>query len=195
MTAFITRCCTSRNVLAALAAALLLIGTAPARADGITVRQAVLVAGDNGYHLEADFGITLNPTLKDALQKGVAFYFVMEFDLSRPHFFGWFHEQIASYEQQYKLSYNALTRQYRVTIGAGTLFQNFSSLESALGLLAHVRSGDIVPRDALQENVTYDAEVRLRLDTSQLPKPFQVNAIASRDWNANSDWYRWTVTR
>jgi hypothetical protein len=181
-------------VLATLAVALLLLANvAPARADGITVRQAVLVAGDNGYHLEADFGIALNPTLKDALDKGVALYFVMEFNISRPHFFGWFHERIASYEQQYKLTYNALTRQYRVTIG--TLFQNFSTLHSALALLGHVRSGDIVPRDALKENVTYDAEVRLRLDTSQLPKPFQVNAIASRDWNANSDWYRWTVTR
>ena len=33
-----------------------------------------------------------------------------------------------------------------------------------------------------------DAQVRMRLDVSQLPKPFQVNAITSREWNLASDW-------
>jgi hypothetical protein len=28
----------------------------------------------------------------------------------------------------------------------------------------------------------------MRLDTSQLPKPFQVNALANREWNLSSDW-------
>ena len=30
----------------------------------------------------------------------------------------------------------------------------------------------------------------LRLDTSQLPKPFQINAITNRDWNPQSEWKR-----
>jgi hypothetical protein len=38
----------------------------------------------------------------------------------------------------------------------------------------------------------YIAALRLRLDTSQLPKPLQINALGSRDWNLTSDWYRWT---
>ena len=36
--------------------------------------------------------------------------------------------------------------------------------------------------------------VRMRLDTAQLPKPFQLNAIASRDWTLESDWHRWSMT-
>jgi len=32
----------------------------------------------------------------------------------------------------------------------------------------------------------------LRLDASQLPKPFQINALASRDWSLQSEWYRWS---
>jgi hypothetical protein len=28
----------------------------------------------------------------------------------------------------------------------------------------------------------------MRLDVSQLPKPFQVNAITSREWSLASDW-------
>jgi hypothetical protein len=38
----------------------------------------------------------------------------------------------------------------------------------------------------------YTAGLRQWLDTSQLPKPLQINALGSRDWNLNSDWYRWT---
>jgi len=40
----------------------------------------------------------------------------------------------------------------------------------------------------------YVAGVRMRLDVSQLPKPFQLNALASRDWNFGSEWHRWSVT-
>jgi hypothetical protein len=36
----------------------------------------------------------------------------------------------------------------------------------------------------------YQAAVRIRLDTNQLAKPFQVNAINSKSWNLQSDWYR-----
>jgi hypothetical protein len=34
----------------------------------------------------------------------------------------------------------------------------------------------------------------MRLDTAQLPKPFQLNAVASRDWTLSSEWYRWSLT-
>lgn len=40
----------------------------------------------------------------------------------------------------------------------------------------------------------YQAGLRMRLDLAQLPKPLQVNALASKDWNLDSEWYRWNVT-
>jgi hypothetical protein len=33
----------------------------------------------------------------------------------------------------------------------------------------------------------------MRLDVTQLPKPLQVNALATQDWNFDSNWYRWIV--
>ena len=42
--------------------------------------------------------------------------------------------------------------------------------------------------------VRYEAAVRLRLDTAQLPKPFQLTTLTSRDWNLQSDWVRWSFT-
>jgi len=41
----------------------------------------------------------------------------------------------------------------------------------------------IVRAGELERGTRYDVSVRLRLDVNQLPKPFQVNALASRDWH------------
>ena len=35
--------------------------------------------------------------------------------------------------------------------------------------------------------------MRLRLDWAQLPKPLQITAVASREWNLGTDWRRWSL--
>jgi uncharacterized protein DUF4390 len=165
---------------------------APSRADGIEVRQAALaISAEDGTYLEAEFEITLTPVLEDALNKGVPLYFLLEFQLTRPRWY-WFNEKLADVRQSYRLSYNALTRQYRV--GVGTLYQNFPSLAEALAFMSRVRVRDVVEPGALAKGSSYMAEMRVRLDNSQLPRPFQVSAVGSREWSVSSDWYRWTVT-
>jgi hypothetical protein len=192
MTVFITRCCKNFRLLYALAALALLLPAAPAaQAEGIEVSRAALVAGEEGYFLEADFEIALNPTLEDALNKGVPLYFLLEFEVIRPRWY-WFNEKVINTQQQYRLSYNALTRQYR--LGFGSLFHNFSALSEALDFLSHVRRRQVLEPGTLTKGDTYTASVRMRLDVSQLPKPFQLNALASRDWNFGSEWHRWSVT-
>jgi len=192
MTAFITRCCKKCSLLFALAALALLLPAAPAvPAEGIEVGRAALVAGEEGYFLEADFEVALNPTLADALNKGVPLYFLLEFEVIRPRWY-WFNEKLLKTQQQYRLSYNALTRQYR--LGVGSLFHNFSALPEALDFLSRVRRRQVLEPGMLDKGNTYIAGVRMRLDVSQLPKPFQLNALASRDWNFGSEWYHWSVT-
>jgi F0F1-type ATP synthase membrane subunit c/vacuolar-type H+-ATPase subunit K len=191
MTVSSTRLCRSPSWLAALAALLLgFAAAAPAAADGIEVRKAALVAAEDGYFLEAQFDIALTPALEDALNKGVPLYFSLEFELIRPRWY-WLDQRIASSRQQYRLSYNALARQYRVSLG--TLFQNFASLREALDFLSRVRIRELFGPDTLVKGGSYTAALRLRLDTSQLPRPFHITAVGSRDWNVSSDWHRWTV--
>lgn len=192
MTASSTLWCRRLSALAALAA--LLLGSAaalPARADGIEVKKAALMAADDGHFLEADFEITLTHTLEEALSKGVPLYFTLEFELMRPRWY-WFNEKIANARQQYRLSYNALTRQYRV--GVRTLYENFGSLAEALEFMSRLRLSEIFEPGALRKGSNYTAALRLRLDTSQLPRPFQISAVGSREWSVGSDWYRWTIS-
>lgn len=191
MTGFSMRCCKRSNLLAVLAALWLAFAShALVYAEGIEVKKAVLNIVDDSYVLDADFGITLTPPLDEALNKGVSLYFLFEFELIRSRWF-WFSETIAQTQQRYRLSYNALTRQYR--IGAGNLYQNFPTLGEALEVISRVRRREDADPDTRPKNETITGAVRLRLDTTQLPKPFQINALGSRDWNIGTDWYRWTV--
>ena len=160
-------------------------------AEGIQVRSAELEAHIEGYRLNADFDISLTHTLEDALNKGVALYFVTEFELARPRWY-WFDQKVVDLRQQFKLSYNALTRQYRLSVG--TLFQNYETLEEAVNVMSQLHNRLVAEKDALKINQKYSAALRMKLDISQLPKPFQVNALASKDWTLSSDWHRWEVT-
>ena len=162
---------------------------APARADErIGVIAAALEpvpGGGAGAVLNATFEFEVPQALEEAVQKGIAVYFNIEFELFRKRWY-WFDRKVSSSTLTYRLSYSPLTRQYR--LARGGLSQSFESLEEALGLLKSVRQWKVIEPGVLSPRDSYEAQVRMRLDVTQLPKPFQVNAITSREWNLASDW-------
>jgi len=177
--------------LALLVALAWLLAPLTARADSILVKAAELRAEEDAWYLSAEFEFAINPTLDEALQKGIPLYFLLEFEVVRPRWY-WLDEKVLSQTTQYRVSYNALTRQYRVA--SGLLTQAPQSLEEVERLLSRVTSRAVAGRDQLVGGDRYVAGVRLRLDVNQLPKPFQVNALAAREWTLGSDWYRWSFT-
>ncbi len=176
------------RLLASLLLALTLNWTAPARAEGIEISHIALEANDDGYALDADFQIDLNSRLEDAINKGVALYFEVGFELTRKRWY-WLDEHPASRQLMLRLSYHALTRQYRISRGA--LHQSFSSLPEALRVLSRVRSWQVLERGEISAGTDYQAALRMRLDVAQLPKPFQLSALTNREWNLASEWRRW----
>ena len=170
-------------------------GTSFAGNEGIHVKSAEITQSGAEYYVEATFEIELTHTLEDALNKGLPLHFIVEFELIRPRWYTLYlwNKSVLEFEQNYRLSYNALTRQYRLSQGA--LHQNFDTLNDALTLMGRLRPRFLADADMLDEGKVYEAAVRMRLDVSQLPKPFQINALASRDWNLASEWFRWTLMR
>jgi hypothetical protein len=178
-------------LLAVMAAVCWLAGVGPARADTIPVKSAELRIDEGEVLLNAEFEFSFNPTLEEALEKGIPLYFVLEFELTRGRWY-WLDEKVAQTALVYRVSYNALTRQYRVA--SGLLSQTFNSLDEVERFIGRVTSRPVASADALAKGARYDAAVRLRLDVNQLPKPFQVNALASHEWTLASDWQRWSFT-
>jgi len=160
-----------------------------ASAEGINVRSATVDPVDDGWQMQAEFDIQFSPRLEEAVNRGVPLYFIVEFELARPRWY-WFDEKPVQLSQTYKISYTPLLRQYRLTVG--NVYQNFTRFEEVARVLSRVRGWYVADRGSLKKDVTYQAAVRMRLDTAQLPKPFQVNALASREWSLQSEWYRWT---
>ena len=158
-----------------------------ARADEIPVTSASLRIDEGEVLLSAEFGFSLTPALEEALDKGVALYFTIEFELLRTRVL-WFPQKVAEWSVTYRVSYSTLTRQYRVS--SGPLGQAFESLDDVERFIGHVASRPVAKAGDVARGATYEAAVRIKLDVNQLPKPFQLNALASREWQLASDWYR-----
>jgi hypothetical protein len=179
-----------RRLLLAAAAAAIVVPVSPARADTIGVDSAEVRIEDEEVLLNAQFGVTLNATLEEALQRGVPLYFVLEAEITRPRWY-WFDEKVLRWQVQYRVSWLPLTRQYRVA--SGLLSQTFDTLEEVERLIGRVNSRAIARVAELERGARYEVTVRLRLDVNQMPKPFQVSALGSREWQLASEPRRLTL--
>ena len=164
---------------------------ATARAEGATIISAKLEASEDGYQVDADIQLQLTVALQEAVRKGVPLYFVVEFELSQGRWY-WLDQSVIFASRERRISYAPLTDQYRISYSG--ISQNVTTFEDVRRALSRVRSWTVLEKGKLRFGEKYDAALRFRLDTSQLPKPFQLNVIASKEWGLSSDWYRWTIT-
>ncbi|WP_243729337.1 DUF4390 domain-containing protein [Paludibacterium purpuratum] len=161
-------------------------------ADSISARRAEAELVDGQLAISTRFGIKLPPGLSEALTQGVPLTFRLEFELTRPrttayylNLSQWFapHASII-----FKLSYQPLTDRYRVTIGS---FSNYyASLNDAMRAIGAIQSWRVLNAGTLSGDTPDQVagRVRLVLDISELPKPFQLNALGSADWTLGSNW-------
>jgi hypothetical protein len=178
-------------VWTALALFLSFVAAEPAFADPIAVQRASLQADGSGWSIDARFEFDLNSSLEDAVNKGVPLYFTTDFNLSRPRWY-WFDEEPVNVSQSIRLSFQPLTREYRVSTGGLQL--GFGSLSEALDVIKHVTSWHVIDRNQVKAGETYIASVRMQLDIALMPKPFQIDAVNNRDWSLSSDWKRFNFT-
>jgi hypothetical protein len=150
-----------------------------AAADEIDVRDVALRAVEDGLVVDANFEFELNARLAEVVSSGVPLYFRVDFELTRRRWY-WFDDTASSRRLQLRLSYHALSRQYRLS--TGLLQQNFSSLDEALNVLKRVRNWLVVDRTVTFADADYEAAVRMRL-----------SALTSRELQLESPWHRFTV--
>jgi hypothetical protein len=158
----------------------------------VTVDSAQLEVRNDpepGLYLNAQFSFEPPPAIEDAVRRGIPVYFAIDFELVRTRWY-WFNRQVASATLAYRLSYSPLTRQFRLSRGA--LGQPFDTLAEALATVRTVRGWKVAGQAAAESREHLLARVRLRLDTTMLPKPFQVDSLTSltnHDWALASDWH------
>ncbi len=166
--------------------------TAQYNTPGIAGTAVKLTPSNSGaeWDLLADFKVELPTRLAD-LARSTPLYFVLDWRMSRPRWY-WRDERLAQGQLYWRLSHNPLTQQWRLSsansaaISDGRFAITHNSLNEALSSLRRIRRDALVLSSELQANQKYELSVRLRLDTTQLPKPFQINAITNDDWALDS---------
>lgn len=154
--------------------------------DTARVERVQVSHQPNGWYLDADLDFTLNPQLRGVAERGLSLYFSADLIVSQPRWW-WLDRRVLQAERVWSISYNALIRQWRVS--AGSLALPVSSLDEALGIVRRIRGWRFAEADALDPDETYTARLRLRLDVSQLSRPFQVNALNSSAWALATPWH------
>jgi hypothetical protein len=191
MTAFFTRYYKKTNLSVLTLCFLCFVSTAFAVDSRLFIKTAELVSSEEQYLLNADFELNLSEEVEDALNKGVQLNFLVEFQLTSPRKY-WFDDEIITVSSNIAFSYHALTRQY--LINRNNHQQYFASLADAKAEFTHLRDWKVFDKSLLKPDETYLAALRIRLDQSKLPKPIQVDAIGSEQWNMISQRHRWTPT-
>lgn len=180
------------RILRCALAALLLLGTA-ARADSfIDVSALSVERSDEGVLLSANLRFDLPVVVDDALAKGIPMFFVADAFLMRDRWY-WYDKQVASATRHMRLSYQPLTRRWRLVVSAapvGTaglaLGQIFDSREEALAAVQRISHWKIADLQELDPEARYSVDFRFRLDVSQLPRPFQIGTVGHGDWSINA---------
>lgn len=179
--------CSRRDFLLRAAAGLAALAVAsPARAEGIELANLEIVQRGEFFQLSGHFDIQLSKTLEGALLKGVQLTFVQAFEAQRERDY-WLAEDLIELQRSIRLSYNALLRQYYVTLQG--VSSSHETLADALRAVGDLRDWSVLNVKQTKRKATNLAYLRMYLDTGQLPKPLQVNALASSGrWRLDSGW-------
>lgn len=181
--------CGLRAALVWLLLACLLLPAQAGEPRPLDFHYTEVVLIDNAYYLNAALSGDAPTRVEELVQAGVVMPFVAEFVLGKPRWY-WWDETIVERALEIRLSYHALTRQYRLATGG--LYRSFSSFDQAFAALRALRNWQVADRSQLRPGESYNAAVRLRLDLTQLPKPFQVAALGKKDLSITTPWSRWT---
>jgi hypothetical protein len=197
MTDFFTPCWKSARLdrlavwLAASFLMLMPIHVANAQAAGSEVTQLRLERNADGIELYANVRLELPNAVEDALSKGVAMVFLAEADVVR-HRWYWTDKKIATAQRHMRLAYQPLTRRWRLNVASGpmapnslglALNLNFDSLEEAMSTMQRISAWKIADASMIDADATHKVEFRFSLDTTQLPRPFQIGAFGQSDWS------------
>jgi hypothetical protein len=168
------------------------LGLGLARADGTEVTQLRLERADDGVLLSASVRFDVPPAIEDALLKGIPMYFVAEAALLRDRWY-WYDKQVASAQRHMRVSYQPLTRRWRLQVSpmpignSGlALGQSFDTREEAMAAVQHIARWKIAELADLEPDARYSVDFQFRLDVSQLPRPFQIGAVGHSDWNISA---------
>ena len=168
-----------------------LLGMNNAHADISTQYATMSRQSDGVYALNADFRLSMPQQLQDAINHGTPVSFQVEFNINRPRWY-WSNENLASTSRDQRISFNSLTREYRVSSGSDQY--RYNTLNEALLNVSRVSQWRVLWPTDYTSGEPLEGSVRIYLNTSKLPRTYQLNSLTNQGWGLNSGWYTFNFT-
>jgi hypothetical protein len=185
------------SMMALLAVALLLIPVRLPAVDGsgaFKVTEIETDKGDESYLLDARMDINLNTGPQEALENGIPLIFELQIQTLETH--KWFWDiVVAEYKQVRQVQLHALSRTYLVKDLATGAQRSYLKLEDALQAAGFLHDFPVLDYSQMKDKQSYSVRLRGNLDIEALPTPMRLLAYVSSDWDMDSEWYQWQLTR
>lgn len=147
---------------------------------GVQIQALNLHREDEGVSVDYALGFELGHAVQDALQRGVPLHFVAEARVMRYRWY-WRDAAVSHAIRQWRLTYQPLTRQYRLSLGG--LAQAYERLDDALDVVRRGTRWRVAEPLPPGVDDHYYLDFSFRLDTSQLPGPLQLGLETQPEWN------------
>ena len=134
---------------------------------------------DASVQLSYQTRLELPKAVEDAVLKGVPIFFTAEVHLFRSRWY-WRDKRIASASRVWRIVYQPLTSNYRVTFAG--LSQSYATRAEAFAAIRRGVSWKIADAGQIEEGSRHYVEFSFRLDTSLLPRPMQIGIATQPDW-------------
>jgi len=173
----------------------LLLPTVVSAGDNAFVIKSVQTELHQGvYQLDARIDYRFSEEALSALTNGVPLLIIMDIEVVQQRNW-WFNKDLAELEQGYLLIYHALSEQFIINnLNSGTQ-ENYSSLGAALNTLGYIEHLPLIDSKLLTKDANYLVRIRTRLDIESLPAPMRPLAYISSDWQLDSAWVSWPLTK
>jgi len=158
---------------------LLALCASPVRAAGPELAAFTVVHNEEGVAIDYALNFELPRGAEEALAKSVPLYFVAEAEVFRDRWY-WRDKRIASASRVWRIVYQPLTSNYRVTFAG--LSQSYATRAEAFAAIRRGVSWKIADAAQIEEGARHYIEFSFRLDTSLLPRPMQIGIATQSDW-------------
>ena len=158
--------------------------------NSLIIKTAEINSQFEAYFLNADFDLSFNDDLDEAIRKGIPINFVIEFELKKPRKY-WFDEEVAKKTKEILLSYHALSKQFILAESENRLIA-FDNLTQAKNELKRIKNWRIFDKSQIDDTEKYSAYLQVKLDQTKLPKQLQADITSNQEWQLASKQFQWT---
>ena len=158
--------------------------------NSLIIKTAEINSQFEAYFLNADFDLSFNDDLDEAIRKGIPINFVIEFELKKPRKY-WFDEEVAKKTKEILLSYHALSKQFILAESENRLIA-FDNLTQAKNELKRIKNWRIFDKSQIDDTEKYSAYLLVKLDQTKLPKQLQADITSNQEWQLASKQFQWT---